>query len=26
VQQWVGLMNEIMNVNSWMMLKSNQCY
>jgi len=26
VQQWVGLMNEIMNVNSWMALKSNQCY
>jgi len=26
VQQWVGLVNEIMNVNSLMMLKSNHCY
>jgi len=26
VQQWVGLMNEFMNVNSWMVLESNQCY
>jgi len=27
VQQWVGLINEIiMNVNSWMVLKSNHCY
>jgi len=26
VQQWVGLMNEFMNLNSWMVLKSNQCY
>jgi len=26
VQQWVGLINEIMNVNSWMMLKCNHCY
>jgi len=26
VQQWVvGLINEIMNVNSWMVLKSNYC-
>jgi len=23
---WVGLINEIMNVNSWMVLKSNHCY
>jgi len=26
MQQWVGLINEIMNVNSWMVLKSNHCY
>jgi len=26
VQQWVGLMNEIMDVNSWMVLKSHHCY
>jgi len=26
VQQWVGLLNEIMNVKSWMVLKSNHCY
>jgi len=26
VQQWVGLMNEIMNVNSLMVLKSNHCF
>jgi len=26
VQQWVGLMNEIMNVNSLMVLTSNHCY
>jgi len=26
VQQWIGLINEIMNVNSWMVLKSNHCY
>jgi len=26
MQQWVGLINEIMNVNSWMGLKSNHCY
>jgi len=26
VQQWVGLINEIMNVNSWMVLISNRCY
>jgi len=26
VQQWVGLINEIMNVNSLMVLKSNHCY
>jgi len=26
MQQWVGLTNEIMNVNSWMVLKSNHCY
>jgi len=26
VQQWVGLIYEIMNVNSWMVLKSNHCY
>jgi len=28
VQQWVGLLNEIMNVNSssWMVLISNQRY
>jgi len=25
VQRWVGLINEIMNVNSWMVLKSNHC-
>jgi len=23
---WVGIINEIMNVNSWMVLKSNHCY
>jgi len=23
VQPWVGLINEIINVNSWMVLKSN---
>jgi len=23
VQQWVGLINQIMNVSSWMLLKSN---
>jgi len=26
VQQWVGLINEIMNVNSLMVLKSDDCY
>jgi len=26
VQQWVGLINEIMNANSWMVLKTNHCY
>jgi len=26
VHQWVGLINEIMNVNSLMVLKSNHCY
>jgi len=26
LQQWVGLINEIINVNSWMVLKSNHCY
>jgi len=26
VQQWAGLINEIMNMNSWMVLKSNHCY
>jgi len=26
VQPWVGLINEIMNVNSWMVVKSNRCY
>jgi len=26
VQQWVKLTNEIMNVNSRMVLKSNHCY
>jgi len=26
VQQWVGLINEIVNTNSWMALKSNQFY
>jgi len=26
VLQEVGLINEIMNVNSWMVLKSNHCY
>ena len=26
MQQWVGLTNEIINVNSWMVLKSNHCY
>jgi len=25
MQQWIGLTNEIMNVNSWMVLKSNHC-
>jgi len=26
VQQWVGLINKIMNVVSLMVLKSNHCY
>jgi len=26
VQQWVGLINEIMNVDSWMVLKSSHCF
>jgi len=26
VQQWVGLINEITNVSSWMVLKFNHCY
>jgi len=26
MQQWVGLINEMMNVNLWMVLKSNHCY
>jgi len=26
VQLWVGLINEIMNVNSLMALKSKHCY
>ena len=26
VQQWVGLINEIMNVKSWIVLKWNYCY
>jgi len=26
VLQEVGLIKEIMNVNSWMVLKSNHCY
>jgi len=26
VQQWVGLINEIMNVNSLMVFISNHCY
>jgi len=27
VQQWVRLINKlIINVNSWMVLKSNRCY
>jgi len=26
VQQWVGLINQIMNVSSWMVLKSNHSY
>jgi len=26
VKQWVGLINEIMNVESWMLLKWNHCY
>jgi len=26
VQQWVGLINEIMNVKSWIVLKWNNCY
>jgi len=25
VQEWVGLMNKIMNVKSWIVLKWNQC-
>jgi len=25
MQQWMGLTNEIMNVNSWMVLKYNHC-
>jgi len=23
--EWVGLVNEILNVNSWKVLKSNHC-
>jgi len=26
VQEWVGFINEIMNVKSWMVLKSYHCY
>jgi len=26
VQQWVGLINKIMNVKSWIVLKWNHCY
>jgi len=26
VQQWVPLINEIMKVKSWMVLKWNHCY
>jgi len=26
VQQWVGLINEMTNVNSLMVLKFNHCY
>jgi len=26
VQQWVGLTDQIMNVSSWMVLKSNRSY
>jgi len=26
MQPWIGLINEIMNVNSWMVLKSNHYY
>jgi len=26
VQQWIRLINEIMNLNSWMVLRSNHCY
>jgi len=26
VQQWVELINEIMNLTSWMVSKSNHCY
>jgi len=25
-QQWLGLINETMNVNSWIVLKSKHCY
>jgi len=26
MQQWVGLINEIMNVRLWVVLKWNHCY
>jgi len=26
VQEWVGLINQIMNVSSWIVLKSNHSY
>jgi len=26
MQQWVGLINEIMNVRLWVLLKWNHCY
>jgi len=26
VLEWIGLINELRNVNSWMVLKSNHCY
>jgi len=26
VQQWIGFINEIMNVKSWIVLKWNHCY